>query len=87
METECTSEQLEFHALGRRKVIGRFDGGKISSDAGGLLLRELEKRCDILGRLGGCFHDYRDKDLIEHTVDSLIRQRVMAIALGYQHLN
>ncbi len=87
METECTSDQLEFHALGRRKVIGRFDGGKISSDAGGLLLRELEKRCDILGRLGGCFHDYRDKDLIEHTVDSLIRQRVMAIALGYKDLN
>ena len=87
METECTREQLEFHALARRKVIGRFDGGMISSDAGGLLLRELEKRCDILGRLGDCFHDYRDKDLIEHTVDSLIRQRVMAIALGYQDLN
>jgi hypothetical protein len=42
MKTECTTEQMEFHQLGRRAVIGRFDGGKISSDAGGVLLREVE---------------------------------------------
>jgi hypothetical protein len=87
MKTECTPEQLEFHVLGRRKVVGKFDGGKISSDAGGLLLREVEKRCEILGRLAGCFQDYRDQDLIEHTVESLIKQRVMGIALGYEDLN
>jgi len=87
MKTECTPEQLEFHVLGRRKVVGKFDGGKISSDAGGLLLREVEKRCEILGRLAGCFQDYRDAELIEHTVESLIKQRVMGIALGYEDLN
>ena len=87
MKTECTPEQLEFHGLGRRKVVGRFDGGKISSDAGGLLLREVEKPREILGRLAGCFQDYRDQDLIEHTVGSLIKQRVMGIALGYEDLN
>jgi hypothetical protein len=68
--------------------MGRFDGGKISSDAGGLLLREVENRVHILKRLAGeCFRDYRDADRIEHTVASLIRQRVYGIALGYEDLN
>ncbi len=88
METECIREQMEFHQLGRRRVIGRFDGGKISSDAGGLLLREVESRFQILKRLAReCFRDYRDQDRIEHTVGSLIRQRVYGIALGYEDLN
>jgi hypothetical protein len=78
---------MELQQLGRRAVIGRFDGGKISSDAGGVLLREVEKRTDIVERLAGCFRDYRDQDRIEHTVQSLIRQRVYGIALGYEDLN
>lgn len=87
METQCTTEQMEFQQLGRRGVIGRFDGGKISSDAGGVLLRETEKRTHILERLAGCFRDYRNEDRIEHPVGSLIRQRVYGIALGYEDLN
>jgi hypothetical protein len=88
MGTECTTEQMEFQQLGRRRVIGRFNGGKISSEAGGLLLREVESRFQILKRLArDCFRDYRDKDRIEHTVGSLIRQRVYGIALGYEDLN
>ena len=87
MKTQCTTEQMEFHHLGRRAVIGRFDGGKISSDAGGVLLREVEKRTQILKRLAGCFRDYRNKDRIEHSVGSLIRQRVYGMALGYEDLN
>ena len=87
METECILEQMEFQQLGRRRVIGRFDGGKISSDAGGVLLREVEKGTHILERLAGCFRDYRNEDRIEHTVGSLIRQRVYGIALGYEDLN
>ena len=55
MKTECTAGQLEFHGLGRRAVVGQFDGGKISSDSGGLLLREVEQRTHILKRLAGCF--------------------------------
>jgi len=78
---------MEFHHLGRRAVIGRFDGGKISSDAGGVLLREVEKRTQILKRLAGCFRDYRNEDRIEHSVGSLIRQRVYGMALGYEDLN
>ena len=87
MTTECTAEQLEFHGLGRRDVIGAFNGGRISSDAGGLLLREVEKRTHVLKRLAGCFHDHRNPELIEHPVESLIKQRVYGIALGYEDLN
>jgi len=87
MGTECITEQMEFQQLGHRAVIGRFDGGKISSDAGGVLLREVERRTQILRRLAGCFRDYRDEERIEHSVESLIRQRVYGIALGYEDLN
>jgi hypothetical protein len=80
-------EQLEFQDLAGRKVIGKFDGGNISSDGGGLLLREVEQRTHILKRFAGCFRDYRDEELIEHTVESLIKQRVFGIALGYEDLN
>ncbi len=52
-----------------------------------MLLREVEKRTDILERLAGCFRDYRNEDRIEHRVGSLIRQRVYGMALGYEDLN
>jgi hypothetical protein len=87
MKTECTALQLEFHGLGRRKVVAGFDGGKISSDSGGLLLREVEQRTHILKRLAGCFVDYRGPEQVEHSVELLIKQRVMGLALGYEDLN
>jgi len=87
MKTECKSNQMEFQGLGRREVIGKFDGGQISSDGGGLLLRELESRTHILKRLTNCFQDYRKQDQIEHTLEALIKQRVFGIALGYEDLN
>jgi Transposase DDE domain group 1 len=87
MKTECTAAQLEFHGLGRRMMVGEFDGGAISSDSGGLLLREVEQRTHILQRLTGCFIDYRDPTQIEHPLESLIKQRVMGLALGYEDLN
>ena len=87
MKTQCIQEQMAFQQLGRREVIGRFDGGKISSDGGGLLLREVERRCGILKRFSECFRDYRDPQRIEHSLESLISQRVYGIALGYEDLN
>jgi len=87
MKTECTADQLEFHGLGRRVVVGQFDGGKISSDSGGLLLREVEQRTHIIKRLSGCFTDHRNAEQIEHSLESLIKQRVMGLALGYEDLN
>lgn len=87
MNTECTPTQLEFHALGKREVISRFDGGTITSDAGGLLLRETEKRTGIIAGFAKCFEDLRDPDLIEHTVTELVGQRIYGLALGYEDLN
>ena len=87
MKTECNPEQLEFHALGRRDVIGRFDGGRITSDGGGLLLREVDKRIGLLDRLARCFSDYRNPNAIEHSVPALVAQRVYGLALGYEDLN
>jgi hypothetical protein len=68
MVAECLTEEFDFQPLGRREVIGRFDGGTITSDAGALLLRELEAKTGLLRRFSECFTDHRDPDLIEHTV-------------------
>ncbi len=87
MSTKCTASQLEFHALGRRKVVGQFDGGRISTDGGGLLLREVEQRLGVLDRLAACFTDYRNPNSLEHSVSTLISQRVYGLALGYEDLN
>ena len=87
MKTQCTGEQLEFHALGRRLVTGRFDGGRISSDAGGVLLREVDKRIGLTERMSRCFVDYRNSASVEHRVGELVSQRLYAIALGYEDLN
>src|SRR5512136_2062172 len=87
MDTQCTPTQLEFHALGNREVVGKFDGGSITSDAGGLLLRETEMRTGILSRFAECFEDLRDPELIEHSVAELVSQRVYGLALGYEDLN
>jgi len=87
MKTQCNPFQLEFHALGRRKVIGKFDGGNITSDAGGLLLRETEQKTGIVRQFAKCFEDLRDPHRIEHSVTELIAQRVYGLALGYEDLN
>ncbi len=85
--TECNQEQLEFQALGRRKVTASFDGGNVTSDAGGLLLREVARGSGLIDKFAKCFTDFRDPDAIEHTVRDLIAQRTMALALGYEDLN
>ncbi len=87
MRTECSQNLFEFHPLGGREVCGRFDGGAITSDAGGLLLREVEKRTGIIAQFAACFTDHRDAERIEHTVKELVAQRVYGLALGYEDLN
>ncbi|MBZ5534608.1 MAG: IS1380 family transposase [Acidobacteriia bacterium] len=87
MRTDCKQNDLEFHPLNQREVTGRFDGGAITSDGGGLLLREVEKRTGIVERFARCFRDYREEERVEHTVQDLVGQRVYALALGYEDLN
>jgi len=87
MTTQCNQESFQFHPLDQRQIVGQFDGGAITSDAGGLLLREVEKRTGIIARFAACFRDYRKKQQVEHTVRELVAQRVYALALGYEDLN
>jgi hypothetical protein len=87
MTTECTQVDFEFHPLKGREIRAQFDGGAITSDGGGLLLREVEKRTGVLRQLAACFTDYRNPDLIEHSVEELVAQRVYGLALGYEDLN
>src|SRR6266851_75779 len=86
MTTECNQEPFPFHPLNQREVRGQFDGGSITSDAGGLLLREVEKRTNIIGQFASCFTDYRDPELVEHGVAELVAQRIYGLALGYEDL-
>jgi len=68
-------------------VVASFDGGRISSDGGLLLLREVAQRTGLLERFAHCFTDYRDPRRIEHKVEALVAQRVLALAQGYEDLN
>ena len=85
--TECTQSSFSFGKHFRRQVSAQFDGGVISSDGGALLLREVDRRINLLPRLAACFEDLRDPRRIEHRVQELVSQRVYALALGYEDLN
>ena len=85
--TECIQSRFEFAGVGSRSVVARFDGGTISSDAGGLLLRQTDERLNLLPRLAQCFLDGRDQDLVEHSLEQMLAHRVYGLALGYEDLN
>ena len=87
MNTQCTLKPLQFHPRGRRQVAGQFDGGALTSDAGGVLLRETDLRLGLLERLAQCCRDYRNPNSVEHRLRALLAQRVYALALGYEDLN
>jgi len=72
MTAECNQIVFGFHPLKRREIRAQFDGGAITSDGGGLLLREVEKRIRILRQFAACFTDYRNPNLIEHPVEELV---------------
>ena len=87
MTTECTRLAFAFQPLVRRDVVGQFNGGTITSDAGGLLLREVEAKTGLIARFAQCFDDFRDPELVDFTVEELLKQRVFALCLGYEDLN
>jgi hypothetical protein len=87
MKAECTIDSIEFHPHNRREVIGRFDGGRITSDGGSMLLKEVETRMQLIRQFAACFTDYRSPLLTEHSLEELVAQRVYALALGYEDLN
>jgi hypothetical protein len=87
MTTQCTQTEFGFQPLQQREVVARFDGGDITTDAGGLLLREVDRTIGMLGRLAACFTDHRRPERVEHRVEELIAQRIYGLALGYEDLN
>jgi hypothetical protein len=87
MPTECSADLFGFAAVAGRAVVAGFDGGAMTSDAGALLLGSTDRAIGLVDRLAGCFVDKRRAELIEHSVRTLVCQRVMGIALGYEDLN
>src|ERR1700752_771366 len=85
--TECTQSGFGFEACGSRQIVARFDGGTISSDGGAFLLRQTDKRLNLLPRVAECFLDGRNQLLVAHSVVEMLSQRVYGLALGYEDLN
>jgi len=85
--TDCPLAPHSSGKLGSRELVWRFDGGDITSDGGGLLLKKVEERTCILRRFAACFADYRSADRVEHPLVDLVAQRVYGLALGYEDLN
>jgi hypothetical protein len=87
----CTEEvdvgTIEFARLGRRVVEGRFDGGSMTSDGGVMLLGEVDRKLGLLEAAARCIADPRSPLLIKHGVRDMLRQRVYALALGWEDLN
>ncbi|NJM30032.1 MAG: IS1380 family transposase [Rhizobiales bacterium] len=87
MPAHCNPDRLRFEAVSGRRVEAAFDGGVVTSDGGGLLLGLCWKALSLGKRFAACFRDRRDPDLVEHSVETLLRQRVMGLAMGYEDLN
>ena len=85
--TECNQETFAFTAHFSRRVEAGFTAGQVSSDGGSLLLREVERRINLLGRLAGCFSDGRRPLLVKHQLTEMLSQRIYGLALGYEDLN
>lgn len=87
MPTQCRPISCGFQACRGRKVTAAFDGGTITSDGGSLLLREIDGSMGLFDRVAACFTDRRDARLVEHSVHSMVAQRITGLALGYEDLN
>ncbi len=87
MNTECNSKPIIFSSLSRRQVVADFNGGAITSDGGALLLREIDRRLSLIDQLDAVIPDPRNPALITHQQSTMLRQRIFAIALGYEDGN
>ncbi len=85
--TDCNAQPLLFQDLGTRKVVADFSGGTLSSDAGVLLLREVDASLGLTQSLARCFNDFREQLFVDHSVQQMVAQRLYGLALGYEDLN
>ena len=87
MKTQDKTESLPMASLSGKRLEAAFDGGRLTSDGGVLLLREVEARCDVIKRIEKAIVDRRHRGYVDHSVDTLLRQRVFQIACGYEDAN
>jgi hypothetical protein len=85
--TDCTFQRFEFQGPAKRPIVASFDGGEIVTEGGAVLLQEVERQTRLVQRFAACFEDHRDVSRVEHSTESLVKQRVLGIALGYEDLN
>ena len=85
--TNCTLKKLQLTELKKHKVTAQFNGGSITSNAGGMLLREIDNKLGLLSQVAKLFDDKRDQSKVKHSTLTMLRQRVFGIALGYEDLN
>ena len=86
MPTECSRDLFGYEVVEGRQVVAAFDGGRVTSDAGALLLGATNRAIGLVQRLARCFTDGRAPELVEHTVETMLMQRICGIALGYEDL-
>src|SRR5512136_938102 len=82
--TEDTPLPFSFPAVGRKKITAAFDGGRITSDAGVMLLGQAERRLGLADKLAAVIADPRNPLLITHSLASIFRARILAITCGYE---
>ncbi len=87
MPTQCSADLFGFVPVEGRTVVAAFDGGAMTSDAGAFLLGATDRVLGLTHRLAACFKDSRDPPYTEHRLETLLMQRVVGIALGYEDLN
>lgn len=85
--SDCIPEQFKFEQVKSCPAIVNFKGEPVTSDAGLTLIAELDRKREVTSRLAQCFKDYREKNRIEHSVSSLIAQRVYGLIMGYEDIN
>src|SRR5262249_32653943 len=85
--TDCSSQPLVFSSSQGRPVVADFDGGWLTTDAGVLLLREVEQRIGLIHAIDQAIPDPRQPEMVVHDQKALLAQRIFAIALGYEDLN
>jgi hypothetical protein len=83
-ESDDSATLFSFPAVGRKKLTAAFDGGRLTSDGGVLLLAQAEREMGICQRLAACITDPRDPYRVIHKLDDILRARIFAIACGYE---
>ena len=87
MTAHCISSKISFEPHSGRQITADFNGGRLTSDGGAVLLREVEKQLKLFQRLSDCFTDYRNPGKIEHHLPELLAQRIYGLTLGYEDVN